>query len=78
MMDQPLDVLLEDLPLADDLKRSLLEKNGIHGQAINCVVAMERNDFDNISFANLNIETMSELYLATLLWADQQGSQITS
>ena len=78
MMDQPLDTLLKDLPLAEDLKQSLIEKTGIHGRAITCAIAMERNDFENISFPNLSIETMAGLYLATLLWADQQGSQTAS
>lgn len=78
MMDQPLSVLLADLPLADDLKKGLLEKSGVYGEVINCVIAMERNDLNNISFQKLDIESMSEIYLGTLLWADQQGAQKAS
>jgi len=52
MMDQPLEELLVELPLADESKAALLDHQGIFGEALNSTLAMERNDFGLIGFAD--------------------------
>ena len=78
MMDQPLSTLLDDLPLPDDLKLALLEKSGVCGDALSCVIAMERNHVDGILFLNLDASIMSEIYLDALLWAGEQSKAVES
>jgi hypothetical protein len=41
------------LPFPTELKLGLLERGGDYGEALNCVIAMERNDFDGIEFMAL-------------------------
>ena len=78
MMDQPMSKLLDDIPLAEDLKSGLLTMTGPYGQALKCMIAMERNDIEDISFFDLKPAKISELYLEALLWANQQGKEMLS
>ena len=71
MMDQPLDVLLAELPLAQDTRSALLEQKGILGEALNCTLAMEHSDFEVISFEKLAITELSDIYLQAIAWADE-------
>jgi len=73
MMDLPLAELIQDLPLSDDMKAALINRDGVYGQALNCVEAMEKNDFSNIGFLDLELAEMSKLYLDAIYWADQQA-----
>ncbi len=78
MMDQPIEELLEELPLAEDLKLALTQREGVYGQALNCVVAMETNQFDDIKFQNIEFAKLSDIYLQALLWADDQVPAIAA
>lgn len=71
MMDQPLDVLLKELPLSDDSKSALLEQKGVFGEALNCALAMERSDLGIISFGELGLTDLSDIYLNAISWADE-------
>lgn len=73
LMDQPLFDLLEELPLPDDLKDALLKHSGPYGEALECALAMERNDFSKMNFAGLELSGISEIYLQALLWSEQQS-----
>jgi EAL and modified HD-GYP domain-containing signal transduction protein len=78
MLDQPLALLLKDLPLSEDMKTSLVELDGVYGEAISCVIAMELDELENIRFRDLSMETIAKLYLDALSWSDQQSKEISS
>ncbi len=65
-----------ELPFPTELKLGLLERGGDYGEALNCVIAMERNDFDGIEF--MALEKISQVYQHALLWADEQYMAIAS
>ncbi len=67
-----------ELPFPTELKLGLLERSGDYGEALNCVIAMERNDFDGIEFMALETEKISQVYQHALLWADEQYMAIAS
>lgn len=73
MMDQPLVQLLDELAFSKQLKMALLKKSGTHGQALNCVIAMEQNNIENIHFLDMDLAEMSSVYLDALIWSDQQS-----
>ncbi len=70
MMDQPFEVLMNELPLSDDAKLGLIGKEGAYGEALKCVLAMEQSDFSIIDFMGLSLGEMSDLYLDAVKWAD--------
>ena len=78
MMDQPIDELLEELPLDEELKSALSQRKGVYGEALNCVIAMESNQLSKIQFQNIEFARLSEIYLKALLWADHQAAAITA
>ncbi len=70
LMDQRLEDLISPLPLSDNIIAALLNREGITGEALNCTLAQETSDWANIRFANLPAETLSEIYLEAICWAD--------
>lgn len=70
MMDQPLDAIMEELPLSDEAKLALLEHGGEYGEALKCSLAMETADFSLMDFMGLDFSEMSDLYLDSVKWAD--------
>lgn len=71
MLDQPLEVLLQELPLSEEANLALLNQAGEQGQTLHCALAMERNDFGVIEFGGLGIAELSALYLDAVAWADE-------
>ncbi len=71
MLDQPLADLLEELPLSEETVQALLKQQGVYGQALSCVLSLERNDFSVLQFEGLGLEELSEIYLQAVRWADQ-------
>ncbi len=78
MMDQPLEVLLDELPLSNDSKLALLEHKGVFGEALECTLAMECGDFSDISFGSLEIKELSDIYLKAIHWADELAKNVLS
>ena len=71
MMDQPLDVLINELPLAEETMEALIEYKGDYGKALQCSMAMERGDFSQIGFGELNMTELSDIYLQSIQWSDE-------
>ncbi len=75
MMDQPLEELMDDLPLPQESRQALLERKGVLGEALDCTLAMERGDFGLIGFGELGLPELSDLYLEAINWADEMMRQ---
>lgn len=73
MMDQPLQDLLQELPLNSESKATILQHEGLAGEALQCTLAMERGDFSLISFESLNLTELSDAYLQAVQWVDEMG-----
>ena len=71
MMDSPLEELLQELALSDDIKSALLEHEGLLGEALQCTLAMESGEYNLIVFSGLHIEKLADIYLEAINWADE-------
>ena len=71
MMDQPLEVLIKELPLSEETMDALIEHTGDFGKALQCSMAMERGDFSQIGFGELNMTELSDIYLQSIQWSDE-------
>ncbi len=76
LMDQPLQELLNELPLYDHSKLALLKREGIYGEALNCTLAMEQSDFDHIRFNDMQLPLLYDIYLESIGWADSLTGSI--
>ena len=70
MMDQPMDSLMQTLPLSHEVKQALLQNSGDLGAAIACVKAYEQADWDNSQYNNLDAETIRNAYLEAITWTN--------
>ena len=63
LMDQDLTSLLEELPLAEEIRLGLLDHEGPVGDAIICALAYENHQWNNAHFPKLSNEEILEIYL---------------
>ena len=76
ILDQPLDVILNKMPLEDSLNRALLENEGDMGNALICSINCERCKVDKIMFPNIIKERLYEIYQEAMAWSRESLSEI--
>jgi EAL and modified HD-GYP domain-containing signal transduction protein len=82
LMNQDLENLLEELPLAQEIKDGLLGVDGLYNEVYDLIMTYEQGDWDNFStFLNKNElsgEKIKESYLEAVKWSNEIiSSQIT-
>jgi len=75
-MDQPIEHILSTINLSDQIVNAILEYEGDLGQALKCVLAYEKADWDNVQFRNLTPEKIRDIYLSTLAWVEEVKKSI--
>ena len=70
MMDKPMERLLGELPLSDDINNALLYRQGPMGSVLNCVIAYERGKLDDVRSVDLPPMELRECYLEAIAWAN--------
>jgi len=76
LMDKPLEVLLQDLPLSEELHSALLLKEGAAGIALNQVLNYERGNWSAIDYSVVSAEALLAAYLDALFWAKELNLQL--
>ena len=69
LLDRPMATILQDLPLVDPVKDALLNRAGPVGEALNCIQAYERCDWEHALCANLDEQKIREAYLGGVAWS---------
>ena len=70
VMEVSMEEVLEQLPLAADLKESLLHLTGDKGAALRCAMAMESGMIEEATYKNVSHAEMSDIYVESIEWAD--------
>jgi EAL and modified HD-GYP domain-containing signal transduction protein len=76
VMDQPMEVVLESLPLTDEIREALTRRIGDMGDALRCVLAYERGQWLQVKFGNLDSSKIIESYLNAIDWAGDLGAEM--
>jgi EAL and modified HD-GYP domain-containing signal transduction protein len=76
LLDIPLEEALSQLPLADDIVSAILRKEGLGGEALQCVISYEHWDISAISFKNVDQSTIGDTYIRCINWAKDIMSNI--
>jgi len=76
LLDMPLDEVLSQLPLADDIVSAILHKKGLGGEALKCVISYEHWDISSISFNDLDQSVIGDTYILSINWAKDIMSNI--
>jgi EAL and modified HD-GYP domain-containing signal transduction protein len=69
LLDCPMEKALSELPLADDIKAALIKGDGPIGKALNCAIAYERADWNNVRFYGLAPASVRAKYMTAIGWA---------
>ena len=70
LMKQPIENILAQLPLSEEVKAAILEQQGMMGEALNCTLAIENAQWSGIDFANLSHNELSEVYRQAIHWTN--------
>lgn len=71
--DQPLDKVIESMPLREDLVAALLTQSGLYGDILRVIVAVEKAetagiDWPFLSQYNISVEDINEVYQESIIW----------
>lgn len=71
LLDEPMELLLDDLPITPSMRAALLTHAGVSGQILKAVVAYETSDWQNAKLEGMNKIALRDAYLAALERADE-------
>ena len=69
LMDAPLEVVLDEVPLPEAMRDALLEHAGPLGEALGCALAFENCAWEDIRYEKLEPEELTAVYTDALAWA---------
>jgi len=70
LMDRSLEELITPLPLTSNVVSALLNREGDLGDALNCTLSQEQEDWINIRFATLTQQELSDINIEAINWAE--------
>ena len=73
LMNQDMELLIEGLPLTENIRAALIRHEGELGKILRCVLAYESGDWKNANYDQLNINEVRECYLDALKWASDSN-----
>jgi EAL and modified HD-GYP domain-containing signal transduction protein len=62
LLDQRIEAIISPLPLAEELKGAIVRHEGPLGSLLEVVIAYEQGDWDTISAAGFDVQTVSDAY----------------
>ncbi len=71
LMERPIETLIEPLPLADEVKRGILEHKGNIGVLVKCSKLLETSAADSINIKGISRTDLSAMYLQANQWAEE-------
>ena len=78
IMDQPMDKVLDALPLAEEITQALLKREGKLGDLLDIVLHYERGEWQNINTDTFIADDLSKHYLESLSWTTELVNQFTA
>lgn len=78
LLDQPMSVIVEQLPLSAEISDALLEHSGSVGQVVSCVIDYEHGEWDAILQDSTNEEVIEHLQTTYLQAISDTDAQLKS
>lgn len=78
MLTMPMIELVGELPLGNELEQALLDNDSELSDALRCVLAYERQQWDDVKFASVCTDEISNIYLSAVKWGNETGMTIRS
>lgn len=74
LLDRPMEEVLSDLPLAEDVVAALVRRAGGKGRTLTMAEACERGAWDEAALPSLDAAELAVLHVEALAWADATAS----
>lgn len=71
LMKSNINHILEKLPLSGDIKAAILQHQGMQGEALSCALAVEKVEWNNFRFQQLNRRDIVEAFRDAVQWTNQ-------
>ncbi|MBN2645921.1 MAG: HDOD domain-containing protein [Desulfuromonadaceae bacterium] len=68
IFDLPMEDVLKNLPLADEVNEALLHRHNVLGQTLRCVENYERAQWEEVEQSALSADRVAQVYLEALDW----------
>ena len=78
LLDRPMQDVLKDLPLTEEVNLAILEKQGPLGQILQCAMAYEQGDWQQLPDLGLDNASIKNAYLEAIQWTREVGREILS
>lgn len=76
ILDMPLDMALQQLPLSDTISQAILQKSGLAGEALQYSLNYEHWEIDRDTYHNIPPQRIAAIYLECLQWWRDQVSPL--
>ncbi|GAB5500550.1 MAG: HDOD domain-containing protein [Pseudohongiellaceae bacterium] len=76
LMDQKMQDVLSELPLADEVDAALLHQRGELGKLLLSVVSFERGEWDALNCTVEGLETLQQSYYEAIQWSQELFAQL--
>ena len=70
LMEQPVKNILDSLPLSEEFKAAIVERQGLPGEALSCALAFENGQWSDIGFTNLSDSDLFDIYHQAIVWTE--------
>ena len=71
LLECPMEQAVAEVNLSEAIERALLEREGELGEALSCVLAYERGEWEHVAFRDLDAGAIKDAFLGAVSWADQ-------
>jgi EAL and modified HD-GYP domain-containing signal transduction protein len=70
LMEQPIKAILSKLPLSEEIAAAILDREGIMGDSLSCALAMEKAQWANIRFLDLDERDLYAISVEAMDWTN--------
>ncbi len=71
LMKNNINNILSKLPLSDEVKTAILQHQGMQGEALSCALAIEKAEWKNFKFQQLNRREIVDVFRDSVQWTNQ-------
>lgn len=76
LLDSRIEEIVDSLPLSDETTAALVAHEGKLGDVLRCVLAYERGLWEDVYCGELDLASITEMYLQAIAWANQTDDQL--
>ncbi len=76
LLDMPMEQVVEELPLGEDVVNALLHRQGPLGATLACALAYEHQDWDHVALDGLDARAIRDAYLSAVAWATHAEQEL--